>query len=319
LPPGSEIRFQQSTAWEQYQWQIILIAAALLVQSLLIAALLSQRRRRQLAEAETRQRAHELARMNRRAVASELSATIAHELSQPLTAILSNAEAAHDLLGKKNLDQEKIREIVSDIIEEDVRASELIGRVRKLLRRDESKLESVDLNELVESALRLMHGEVVKRNINVETALAVDLPAIAGDPVQLQQVLLNLFINAMDAVGSKTPPRRLISISTRANGRYVEVDVTDSGSGIAADVQKRVFEPFFTTKEQGLGLGLSICSTIVKAHKGKLSVENNDHGGATAVLSIPSAPATNGAVAKLSPVVNPACGTHPAQTHAEPA
>jgi signal transduction histidine kinase len=304
LPPGSVVRFHEPTLLELYRWQIVLIAIALLGQSLLVTSLLYQRRRRQLAEAETRQRAHQLARMNRRAVASEMSATIAHELSQPLTAILSNAEVAHHLLGEKTLDPKKIQEIVSDIIEEDTRASELIGRVRKLLRKDESKLESLDLNELVESTLRLLHGEVVKREIKVETALAVDLPAAAGDPVQLQQVLLNLLVNAMDAVGSKTPPRRLISISTRANGRYVEVDITDSGNGIAADAQKRVFEPFFTTKEQGLGLGLSICATIVKAHKGNLSIQNNDHGGATAVLSVPSAPATNGAVGKLNSAVS---------------
>lgn len=314
LPPGSEVRFRPPTAWQQYQWQIILVAVALLGQSSLIAALLHQRRRRRLAEAETRQRAHELARMNRRALASEMSATIAHELGQPLTAILSNAEAAHDLLGEKSLDLKKIREIVSDIIEEDTRASDLISRVRKLLKRDDGKSESVDFNELVESALRLIHGEVVKRKINVETDLAADLPAIAGDPVQLQQVLLNLLINAMDAVGPKTPPRRLISISTRANGRYVEVDVTDTGNGIAADDQTRVFEPFFTTKEHGLGLGLSICSTIVKAHGGKLSIQNSDNGGATAVLSVPSAPAANG---KLNPAVDSVRGAHPARSHGE--
>ena len=278
LPPGSVVRFYEPTLLELYRWQIVLIAIAVLGQSLLITGLLHQRRRRQLAEAEIHQRAHQVARMNRRAVASEMSATIAHELSQPLTAILSNAEVAHHLLGEKTLDPKKIREIVSDIIEEDTRASELIGRVRKLLRKDESKLEVVDLNELVESTLRLLHGEVVKREIKVETALTVDLPAAAGDSVQLQQVLLNLLVNAMDAVGSKTPPRRLISISTRADGRYVEVDVTDSGNGIAADAQKRVFEPFFTTKERGLGLGLSICATIVRAHKGNLSIQNNDHG-----------------------------------------
>jgi C4-dicarboxylate-specific signal transduction histidine kinase len=195
----------------------------------------------------------------------------------------------------------------------------LIGRVRKLLRKDESKSEPVDLNELVESTLRLLHGEVIKRRINVETALAADLPAIAGDPIQLQQVLLNLLINAMDAVGSKTPPRRLISISTRPNGGYVEVDVTDSGNGIAADDQKRVFEPFFTTKEQGLGLGLSICSTIVSAHKGKLGIRNNDHGGATAVLSLRSARATNGAIGKPNLAASSSRDAPPTQSHREPA
>src|SRR5262249_58448783 len=122
--------------------------------------------------------------------------------------------------------RKQTREIVSDIIYEAKRASEWIGGVRKLLRKDESRAESIDLNELVESALHLLHGEAIKRQISVETALAADLPAIAGDPIQLQQVLLNLLINAMDAVGSKTPPRRLVSISTRANGRYVQVDAT---------------------------------------------------------------------------------------------
>ena len=198
---GSEIRFRSPTAWEQYQWQIILIAVALFAQSLLIAALLHQRRRRQQAEVETRQRVTELARMNRRAVASEMSATIAHEISQPLTANSANAEAAYDLLGEKKLDRERIREIVSDIIKEDTRASDVIDRVRKLLRKGDSKSETVDLNGLVESALRLVHGELVKRKINIATALAADLPATAGDPVQLQQVLLNLLINAMEILG----------------------------------------------------------------------------------------------------------------------
>ena len=319
LPAGSEIRFRSPTAWEQYQWQIILIAVALFAQSLLIAALLHQRRRRQQAEVETRQRVTELARMNRRAVASEMSATIAHEISQPLTAILSNAEAAYDLLGEKKLDRERIREIVSDIIEEDTRASDVIDRVRKLLRKGDSKSETVDLNGLVESALRLVHGELVKRKINIATALAADLPATAGDPVQLQQVLLNLLINAMDAVGSKTPPRRIINISTRANGKRVEVDITDSGHGIAADDHKRVFEPFFTTKDQGLGLGLSICLTIVKAHEGKLSIQNNDLGGATAVLTLPSARATDREIDKPDLAANSSQGERPAQTHREPA
>jgi C4-dicarboxylate-specific signal transduction histidine kinase len=289
LPAGSEIRFRPPTAWEQYRLQIILIAAAVLGQSLLIAGLLYQRRRRQ-AELETRQRVAELTRMNRHALAGEMSSTIAHELSQPLTTILLNAETAHDLLGRKNLDPEKIREIVSGIIEADARASKVIDRVRNLLWKGESKREIIDLNELVESTLRLTHSELVKRWITVETALAADLPATAGDPAQLQQVLLNLLINAMDAVGSKTPPRRIIKISTRVNGKHVEVDITDCGHGIAADDQQRVFEPLFTTKDQGLGLGLFICSTIVKAHEGKLSIHNNDLGGATAVLSLPVAP-----------------------------
>ena len=319
LPPESEFRYRPPTAWEQYYWQIVLIAAAVLGQALVIASLLQERRRRHNAEIETRQRAAELAHMNRRAVAGEMSSSIAHEIKQPLTAILSNAEALQDLVGEKRPDLEKIRATVADIIEEDTRASEVIDRIRNLLRKDETKSEMINLNELVELTVRLMHGELVKRKANVETALAADLPAIVGDPVQLQQVLLNLLINAIDAVGSKTPSRRTINVSTRANGKHVEVDITDSGNGIAADDQKRIFEPFFTTKDQGLGLGLSICSTIVTAHNGKLSIQNNDHGGATAVLSLPAAPATNGMVGKPILAANSARESRTAQSHREPA
>ena len=285
LPAGSEVLFRPPTAWEQYRWQIVLIAAALVGQSLLIAGLLHQRRRRHLAEVETRQRALEVARMNRRAVAGEMSASIAHEVNQPLTAILSNAEAALDLLRAKNIDLAKVRDIVTDIIDEDTRASEVVSRIRKLLGKGEARSEKIDLNQLVNSTLRLLHGEIVKRTANIGTDLAAALPPIAGDPVQLQQVLLNLLINAMDAVGSKPPAERIIDVSTRADGKQAEVRIVDFGQGIAAGDQRRLFEPFFTTKEDGLGLGLSICSTIVKAHGGKLTVENNEHGGATATLS----------------------------------
>jgi signal transduction histidine kinase len=287
LPTGSEILFRSPTAWEQYRWQIVLIAVALLGQLLLITALLHQRRRRHLAEAETRQRAVELVRMNRRTVAGEMSASIAHEVNQPLTAILSNAEAALGLLDRKNLDLEKVREIVTDIIDEDTRASEVVSRIRKLLGKGETRSEPIDLNQLVNSTLHLVHGEIVNRKCSIETALAEALPPISGDPIQLQQVLLNLLINAMDAVGCKPSPERTIHVSTqaKANAKWAEVRIVDFGHGIAAGDHRRLFEPFFTTKENGLGLGLSICSTIVKAHRGKLTIENNEHGGATAVLS----------------------------------
>jgi signal transduction histidine kinase len=319
LPPGSKIFFREPSAWQRYQMAILAIVAAILFQTGLIAWLIYEHRRRHYAELKTRQRTAELARINRRSVAGEMSASIAHELNQPLTAILSNAEVAHDLLGRENHDPAKIREIVADIIEEDTRAANVIDRIRQLLRKGESKSDIIDLNELIESTLHLLRGELVKRKTNVETALAADLPAIVGDSVQLQQVLLNLLINAIDAVGSKTPPRRMINISTRVNGKHVEVDITDSGHGIRADDQKRVFEPFFTTKEQGLGLGLSICSTIVNAHNGKLSIQNNDRGGATAALILPSARATDRAIGKPNLAANSSRDAPPTQSHHEPA
>jgi signal transduction histidine kinase len=286
LPPGSIVDFREPTAWERYRWQILLTGIALLGQSLLIAGLLHARRRRHLAEVETRQRTVELARMNRRAIAGQMSASIAHEVNQPLTAILAYAEALQNLLTQKNLDLGKIREVVTDIISEDTRASEVVGRIRRFLRRDGGKSQPVDLNDLVRSTLHLLHGDITKRKLSVETVLAENLPAIAGDVVQLQQVLINLVFNAMDAVESKPLDRRLVKIATRANGKYIEADIADSGHGILADNQPRLFEPFFTTKEHGLGLGLPICSTIVKAHGGKLTLRNNDDGGATAALSL---------------------------------
>jgi signal transduction histidine kinase len=285
LPDGSEIRFRPSTVWERYRWPILLIATALLGQSLLIAGLIYQRRRRQQAETETRQRVVELAHMNRRTVAGEMSASIAHEVNQPLMAILANAETVQDLICQEPIDSGKIREIVKDIIEEDARAGEVIDRIRTLLRKGQSKSEAIDLNWLVNSTLHILNSEFIRRQTNVETALAGDLPAVFGDPVQLQQVLVNLLINAMDAVGSKAPSQRRINISTRVKGKHVEVDIADSGLGIASGDKQRLFEPFFTTKENGLGLGLSICSTIVKAHGGKLSIDNNEQGGATVALS----------------------------------
>ena len=288
LPAGSEIRFRPRTAWEQYRWQIILIAAGMVGQALLILTLLDQRRRRQLAEVETRRRAIELERMNRHAIAGEMSASIAHEVNQPLAAIRFNAEAALDLLSRNTIEVGKIREIVTDIIDEDTQASEVVSRVRKLIGKGERKSEAADLNQLVNSTLHLLHGEVVQRKTNIETALAAGLPQIFGDPVQLQQVLVNLVLNAMDAVGAQDQARRKINIVTSANGNHVQVGIVDFGHGIAAAHQHRLLEPFFTTKDNGIGLGLSICSTIVKLHGGKLTIHNNEHGGATAVLFLPT-------------------------------
>ena len=240
------------------------------------------------AEGEAELQRTEIARLMRQSVLGELSGTIAHELNQPLTAILSNAETAQDLLGRKTIDLEKIQEIVADIIEEDNRAGEVISRIRKLLRKGKSASEPTDLNQLVESTLRLLHGEIVRRKISLDVELAANLPTIFGDPVQLQQVLLNVIINAMEAMTSKAPSQRAINITTRANAKQVEAVIVDSGQGIAAEDQSQLFQPFFTTKEQGLGLGLSLCSTIVKSHGGKLSIENNTGGGATVVIALPS-------------------------------
>ena len=240
------------------------------------------------AESDAELQRRQVTHLMRQSMLAELSGTIAHELSQPLTAILSNAEAAQDLLNRKDMDLDQVRDILKDIVEDDTRAGEVINRLRRLLRKGESKAEPINLNQLVESTLNLLRGELVRRRINVVVALAADMPASVGDWVELQQVLLNLIMNAADAMSAKPPLQRELIVTTRATGEQIEAVIIDHGYGITPEIEKQLFQPFFTTKELGLGLGLSICSTIVKSHGGELTVQNNAHGGATATLTLPT-------------------------------
>jgi C4-dicarboxylate-specific signal transduction histidine kinase len=260
----------------------------LIVRLKIIGEAIAQALVRKHSEAALRAREAETARLMRQALLGELSGTIAHELNQPLTAILANAETAQHLLSQRNVDLSKIQEIVADIIEQDSRASEVIGRVRKLLRKGENKPEVIHANQLVESTMHLLHGEFIRQKVNIDFVPANNLPTISGDPVQLQQVLLNLIMNAIEAMSAKEPSQRVINITTRANDKKIEVAIVDSGTGLPVEDKAQVFEPFFTTKPHGLGLGLSICSTIIKAHGGTLSIENNAGDGATAVVALPT-------------------------------
>ena len=232
-------------------------------------------------EGERKQQA-ELAHASRVALLGELSASLAHELKQPLTAILSNAQAALRFLDDTPADIGEVRDILKDIAAEDRRASEIIGRMRDMMKKGNAQMDTRDLNADVQQALLLIHSDLVTRNASVETQLAPGLPPVRGDHIQLQQVLLNLVVNGCDAMHANPPEERRLAVETALDGSgFVRVSVTDRGAGIAPGMMERIFEPFYSTKETGLGMGLAISQAIIKAHGGRLWAANNPDRGAT--------------------------------------
>jgi signal transduction histidine kinase len=257
-----------------------------------LAALIEEGRERtnerKRAELELQEQRRELTHLSRVAILGELSGALAHELNQPLTAILSNAQAAQRLLTQESPDLPEVGAILNDIVDEDKRAGEVIRRLRALLKKGETQLQAIDLCAVTGEVLDLAHADFVTRGVLVNNHLPADLPAVRGDRVQLQQVLLNLIVNACDAMVASEPSRRRLIITAAPDGNdMVQVAIADCGSGIPADRIDRLFEPFFTTKEQGLGLGLAICRSIVAAHGGRLWAANNVEGGATFWLTLP--------------------------------
>jgi len=292
LPPGSEMRFRELGLWEQYHWQVTATVAIVLLQAALIGWLLFERQRRRAAELTSRRRLSEVIHLNRIATAGALSASVAHELNQPLGAILSNAEAAELVLAANPPDLQLLKEILADIRRDDQRAGEIIRHLRGLLKRDAAELQEFDLNGAIQEALHILEPEAVKRGVKLTTELSQGAIRVRADQVHLQQVIMNLAANGMDAMRACPPGRRRLAVETALNGgSEVEVSVSDTGGGIAKDKLKEVFETFYTTKPQGTGLGLSIARTIVEAYGGKIWAGNQIGGGAVFRFTLPLAQA----------------------------
>jgi C4-dicarboxylate-specific signal transduction histidine kinase len=241
--------------------------------SFVLASLVDLTERRQNERTAARQH-DEIAHLSRVAMLGELSGSIAHEINQPLMGILSNAQAAQRFLARDDVNLDEVREILVDIVEDDKRAGEVIRRLRALLKKGKAQNKPLDINSVVDDVVRLTRNDLMNRDVAVSTELMPDLPPVFGDQIQLQQVLLNLLMNACEAMEAVSGTAQVHIRTRRADGGGVELSVSDRGGGIPAGDLERIFEPFVTTKEHGIGLGLSICHTIIVAHGGRLWAEN---------------------------------------------
>jgi PAS domain S-box-containing protein len=240
-------------------------------------------------EAEGQQRREELAHMTRVAMLGELTTSLAHEINQPLTAILSNAGAAQRFLSQSSPDINEVRQILDDIIRDDRRASEVVRRVRALVRKEKPRHEPLDLNEIIQQVVDLIRGDSLLQGLSIRTDLSPGLATIHGDGIQLQQVILNLILNGAAAMrNTPSGQRKIIVRTSMAASRTVNAFVTDFGTGLDEHHIDRLFEPFYTTKPEGLGMGLSISQTIIKAHGGAMEAWNNRQGGATFAFTLPA-------------------------------
>ena len=244
---------------------------------------------RRWSEMEAHQLREDLTHVGRVSTIGELTVSLAHELNQPLAAILSNAEAAQDALELNPPSLEAVREILADIIEDDQRASSVIHRLHDLIKKRSPEFTEVDVNEMVGDVTRLVHGDAALRNVSVRLELGPGIPRVRGDRVQLQQVVLNLVLNGLYAIQESATGNRTITLRTaRERSPAVRVAVKDSGVGIDEADLDRIFEAFYTTKSAGLGMGLAIARSIVEAHGGRLGAHNNPDGGATFFFTLPA-------------------------------
>ena len=286
LPMGSLVLYRRPSLWSEYRGTVLTAAVALAIQSLLIIGLLYQRRARQRAEIESRRNLALAADASRRQTMSALTSSIAHELGQPLSSMMYNAQALQMMVNADRATPDTIGEILSDIQTQGVRATQIIDRHRTMLRSRQVDKQPTDLHAVIHESLALVAHDLQTRQIETTVNLSSSPCVISGDRVLLQQVLVNLVMNAMDAMAETPPARRRLTIGTQLSGVDVEVSVRDTGTGLPADVIGTLFTPFVTTKSHGLGIGLTIARTIVDAHDGTLVAHNNPEGGATFTITL---------------------------------
>ena len=285
LPPGSEILFRDPTVWEQYRAHILAVTAAILIQAALIFWLLYEHWRRQRAEILARNTMSELSHVNRMATAGQLSASIAHEVNQPLAGIVANAQAALRWLEKANV--EEVREGLKRIVSDGHRASDIITNLRAMFKSDVQEKTLVDINKLVLSVLALVRIDLQKHEIKLQTQLDDRIPQVLGNQVQLQQVISNLVMNAIESMGSLQT--RALRIKTElSQSNTVHVSIEDTGTGIKSSDVAQLFKPMFTTKARGMGMGLSICQSIIENHDGRIWVSPGATGGSIFQFELPT-------------------------------
>ena len=286
LPPGSVVRYRGPTLWGEYKLTVLAALGAMVLQALLIARLLHERRARHRAELDSRRNLGLPADANRRATMAALTTSIGHELGQPLSAIMHNAQALQMMVTPNRVAPDTTREILADIRAEAVLATQVIDRHRTMLRSHELHRKPIDLHSVIHESLALVAHDMRARRIEATLELSSTPCVIDGDQVLLQQVLINLLRNAMDALPETPPARRHITIRSVVRAADVEVSVCDTGTGLPADIIDALFTPFVTTKTNGLGVGLTIAQTIVEAHDGTISAHENADGGATFTVTL---------------------------------
>jgi len=291
VPADCVVANRPKSLWEEHKRTISLMVAVLLAQAATIFALLVQLAQRRRAEMQIQQQRAELAHAARLSTMGQLASSLAHEINQPLGAILRNAEAAEMFLQRDSPDLTELRAIVADIRKDDQRAGGVIDRMRSLLKRQKLERTSLDIRELLDETLTIARSDARARGVQITIETAAGLPPVLADRVQLQQVLLNLALNAMDAMTNSTNENgtsRIILGAERDREGKVEISVRDFGEGLSSERLPHVFEPFFTTKTNGMGMGLAISKTIIEAHGGVIRARNNPDRGATFSFTLPA-------------------------------